>query len=100
MSFADRFKFLKGFSNYRFARYKRITAKKPNIMFGNQTAINGENADCSAMVPKTLSKNTNIKAREIPTAKFIPIPPLLLKEATATAIIVSINAETGILHLL
>ena len=32
----------------------------------------------------------------IPIAKFIPIPPRFLKDATATAISVRIKADTGI----
>ena len=36
----------------------------------------------------------------MPNAKLTPIPPLLLKEETATAINVKINDETGMLHLL
>lgn len=77
-----------------------MTAKTPNITFGNQTAINGEKSDCAAMVPKTLSKNTNIIAIVMPKARFTPIPPLLLIEDTATAIIVKMNTETGKLHFL
>ncbi len=77
-----------------------MIARIPKTTFGNQTAINGEKVDFSAIVPKTLSKKTKTKAREIPTARFTPIPPLRLNEATATAIMVRINAETGVLHLL
>ena len=69
-------------------------------MFGNHTAINGEKVDCSAIVPKTLSKKIKIKARVIPTARFTPIPPRRFLEETATAIIVRIKADTGVLHLL
>ena len=50
--------------------------------------------------PKILSKNIKINPRVIPNARFSPIPPLLLKEATETPIIVRINAESGKLHLL
>ena len=39
-------------------------------------------------------------AIQIPTAKLTPIPPRLLIEETATAIIVKINTETGKLHFL
>jgi len=49
---------------------------------------------------ETLSKKINMNASVIPTARLIPIPPLLLKEATATAIMVKINAEIGILQRL
>src|SRR5690554_7554107 len=36
----------------------------------------------------------------IPNAKLTPIPPLRLVDDTATAIMVSINAETGTLYFL
>ena len=75
-------------------------AKIPNTIFGNQTAKKGGKLDISAKVPKILSKKTNEKATAIPMAKFIPIPPLRFIEETATAIIVSINADTGILYFL
>jgi len=75
-------------------------ASIPNTILGNHTAIKGEKVDCSAMVPKTLSKKIKMKARHIPTARFTPIPPLLLNEETATAIIVRIKAEIGMLHRL
>jgi len=75
-------------------------AKIPNTKFGNQTAIKGGKVDFSAKVPKILSKNTNEKAIAIPIAKFNPIPPLRFIEETATAIIVRINADTGILYFL
>ena len=75
-------------------------AKIPKTIFGNQTANKGGKLDFSANVPKILSKNTNEKATAIPMAKLNPIPPLLFIDETATAIIVSINADTGILYFL
>ena len=72
----------------------------PNTILENQTANNGEKSDCAAMVPKILSKNTNIMAIQIPKARFTPIPPLRFLEDTATAIIVKINTDTGKLHFL
>ena len=49
---------------------------------------------------KNLSKKTKIKASVIPNAKFKPIPPLFLKDATATANIVKIITEIGMVILL
>ena len=75
-------------------------AKIPKAILGNQTANIGGILDFSANTPKILSKKTNAKASAIPIAKLVPIPPLRFIEETATAIIVSINAETGILYFL
>lgn len=69
-------------------------------MFGNHVAINGENEVCSAIVPKTLSKNIKTIPILIPIARFTPIPPLRFTEDTATAIMVKIYAETGRLQRL
>lgn len=43
---------------YRFAFLNKNMAKMPKKIFGNHTAIKGEKVDCSAIVPKILSKNT------------------------------------------
>ncbi len=67
---------------------------------GSQAAKNGEKVDLATKTPKILSKKTNIKPSETPNARFIPIPPLLLNDETETAIIVKINTEKGVLHLL
>ena len=75
-------------------------AKIPKTMLGIQTANNGGAVDFSASTPKTLSKNTNAKAKTIPMAKFVPIPPRRFMEETDTAIIVKIKAETGMLYFL
>ena len=75
-------------------------ARKPKIILGVHTAIIGERLDFSANTPNILSINTNEKANPIPSAKLSPIPPLLFMAETATAIIVSINAETGRLYFL
>ena len=56
--------------------------------------------DLLTITPKILSKKIKRKPKLIPNAKLTPIPPLRLKEETATAINVKINDETGILHLL
>ena len=85
---------------YRLAFRKRKIAKTPKRIFGVQTANNGGAVEASASTPKTLSKNTKPKARIIPIARFIPIPPRRFMEETETAIIVKINAETGILYFL
>ena len=42
----------------------------------------------------------NKKPKVIPKARFTPIPPLLLKEETATAISVRMKAEMGMLQRL
>ena len=42
----------------------------------------------------------NKNPKVIPNAKLTPMPPLRLKDETATAIRVNIKAEIGILHLL
>ena len=49
---------------------------------------------------KTYRKKTKTKASDIPSAKFKPIPPLFLKDATATANIVKMITEIGIVILL
>ena len=85
---------------YRFACRKRKNANKPNKNKGNQAAINGGKVDLLTKTPKILSKKINRKPKLIPKAKFTPIPPLLLNEETATAIIVNIKAEIGMLHRL
>lgn len=72
----------------------------PNKTLGNQTAINGFMVDFSAKAPNILSKNTKANAIAIPIAKLIPIPPLRFIEDTESAIMVSINAETGRLYFL
>ena len=64
----------------------------------NLVGITGTNGKSS--VAKILSKNIKRKPSVIPNARFRPIPPLLLKEATATAIKVKINADMGILQRL
>ena len=69
-------------------------------MLGIQTAIMGATLDFAANTPKTLSIKTKAKASKIPMVKFIPIPPRRFMEDTATAIIVKINADTGILYFL
>ena len=69
-------------------------------MRGNQAARNGEKVDLLTITPKILSKKIKRKPKLIPNAKLTPIPPLRLKEETATAIKVKINDEIGILHLL
>ena len=69
-------------------------------MFGVHTARKGETVAFSARTPKILSKNTNENANKIPTAKLTPIPPRRFIEETATAMMVKINAETGILYFL
>ena len=72
----------------------------PKIILGIQTAKSGGIVDFSARTPKILSKKIKVNANPIPMAKFIPIPPLLFIEETATAIIVRIKADTGILYFL
>ena len=75
-------------------------AKRLKINKGSQAARKGENVDLLTITPKILSKKINKKPKVIPNARFTPIPPRLLKDDTATAISVSINAEMGILQRL
>ena len=75
-------------------------ASIPKSKLGIQTDIMGGILDFSANTPKILSKNTNEKANKIPMAKFIPIPPRRFIEETATAIMVRIKAEMGMLYFL
>ena len=75
-------------------------ASIPKIKFGNHTAIKGVMVDFSAKAPNILSKNTKANAIPIPIAKLIPIPPLRFIEEKASAIMVSINADTGRLYFL
>ena len=78
----------------------RKSAKIPNIKTGNHAPKNGEKLDLLTMTEKILSKKMNRNPKAIPKAKFTPIPPLLLKEETATPIKVRTKAEKGRLHLL
>ncbi len=73
-------------------------AKIPKTILGIQTAMMGGMVDFSASTPNILSKKTNENAKMIPMARLVPIPPLRFMDETATAIIVSIKAETGILY--
>ena len=70
------------------------------MIFGVHTAKRGGTVAFSASTPKTLSKKINANANIIPIAKLVPIPPRLFIEETATAIMVKIKAETGILYFL
>jgi hypothetical protein len=72
----------------------------PNRNKGNQAARKGEKVDLLTKTPKILSKKIKRKPKAIPKARLTPIPPRLLKEATATAIKVKIKADTGILQRL
>ena len=69
-------------------------------MFGNQAPRYGFRFDSVTKTEKNLSKKTKTKASDIPSAKFKPIPPLFLKDATAAANIVKIITEIGIEILL
>ena len=70
-------------------------AKREKMSNGNHAARAGEKFDLATMTPKILSKKIKMKPNAIPKAKLTPIPPRRLKEETATAIKVKINAETG-----
>ncbi len=76
----------------------KVTIK--NTKFGAHAPTNAFKSDLITRTEKNLSKNININASEIPKAKFIPIPPLFLKEETDTASKVKINTEKGMLNLL
>ena len=75
-------------------------AKKPNKIIGSHAPNNGEKLDLFTKTENILSKKINIKPNVIPKARLSPIPPLLLKEETETAINVKTKAEMGKLHLL
>ena len=75
-------------------------AKIPKTVLGIQTAMKAGILDFSAKTPKIFSKNTKAKASKMPSAKFIPIPPRRFIEETATAIMVKMKAETGMLYFL
>ena len=49
---------------------------------------------------KSTDKKINKKPRETPIAKLLPVPPLLLKEDTESAIRVRIKHDKGIVYLL
>ena len=85
---------------YRFAFRNKKIAKIPKTILGNHTANTGETLDFSAKTPQILSKKTKAKASAIPMARLSPIPPLRFIDETATAIMVSINAEIGMLYFL
>lgn len=69
----------------------KFGAHAPNIAFKSVLTTRTE---------KNLSKNIKMNASEIPKARFIPIPPLLLNDDTETANKVKIITEKGILNLL
>ena len=52
-------------------------------------------SDLTTRTEKNLSKNIKMNASEIPNARFIPIPPLLLKDDTETANKVKIKLRKG-----
>ena len=68
---------------------------KRNKKLGSQAPMFGFISDLETKTENSLSKKIKIKARIIPTAKFKPIPPLFLVEATATARIVNIKTVIG-----
>ena len=61
---------------------------------------NREDSDFDTRTEKSLSKKIKIKAKIIPNARFKPIPPLFLLDATVTARIVKIRIVTGKVYLL
>ncbi len=83
-----------------FATRSKCAARKPSTILRSHTTTQGSKSACTAKVPKTLSIKIEPKVKAIPSVKLIPIPPRLFIEDTATPIIVSINTEIGILHLL
>ena len=85
---------------YLFAYRSKNTANRPNNTKGSHAATTGGNVDLLTRTPKILSKKIKRNPKLIPKAKLTPIPPLRLKEETATAIIVRIKAEIGILQRL
>jgi len=70
------------------------------MRIGSQAAIAGGKLDLATKTLKILSKKIKINPSKIPKARLTPIPPLRLKEETATAIMVNTKAETGRLYLL
>jgi hypothetical protein len=62
--------------------------------------MKGFKSDLETRTEKSLSKKIKIKAKIIPKAKFNPIPPLFLFDATATARIVNIKIVIGSVYLL
>tara|TARA_B100000941_G_C28101835_1_gene348814 strand:- start:4 stop:288 length:285 start_codon:yes stop_codon:yes gene_type:complete len=77
-----------------------INAKTPNKIIGSHAPNSGEKLDLFTITEKILSKKINTKPNVIPKARLSPIPPLLLKEETETAINVKTKTEMGRLHLL
>jgi hypothetical protein len=65
-----------------------------------QEAIAGEKFDLRTSTLKILSKKIKRNPNETPIAKFEPVPPLLLKDETDIAIIVSIKHDKGKVYLL
>lgn len=75
-------------------------ASPPKIIMGSHAPSKGEKFDLLTKTENILSKKMNRNPKEIPKAKFTPIPPLLLKDETETPIRVKTKAENGNVHLL
>ena len=62
---------------------------------GNQAPTKGGKFDLVTKTPKILSKKIKVNPIPMPKARFTPIPPLRLKEETATAMMVNTKADKG-----
>lgn len=85
---------------YLIAFLNKINAIVKNINKIPHDATAGEKLDFRTNTPSILSRKMNKKPNATPIARLEPVPPLLLKEETETAIIVNIKHERGIVYLL
>lgn len=84
------------FYSYNLALFKqRYNVKIPKVMLGSQAAINGETNPFSEKEEVVCVKKIQTKAKVIPTAKLIPIPPLRFCEERDRANMVKIIVENG-----
>ena len=85
---------------YLIAFFNKIRAIVKNINKIPHDAIEGEKLDLRTNTPNILSRKINKKPNDTPIARLVPVPPLLLKEDTETAIIVSMKHDKGIVYRL
>ncbi len=71
-------------------------AMVPNKILGIQAASKGGKLPLVEKVRENLSMTTNIAAVIMPVARWRPLPPRVLREATETPIKVRINTDTGV----
>lgn len=72
-----------------------ISANGANTILGNHMARSGVIVLFSATTFRASNENTNMKAKAIPMARFIPSPPLFFWEERDSAKKVSMTTDAG-----